>query len=61
MTIASILMVMVLCICLAAIVQFSLGIGKQALKGHKEIKCPTDRVEPGKSHGNVEPQTIQAT
>lgn len=58
MTVVSIIMVAVLCTCLAAIVQFSLGIGKQALKGHKEIRCPTDRVEPGKSHGNAEPHTI---
>ena len=59
MTLASILMVMVLCTCFAAIVKFSYEIGKQALKGHKEIKCPTDRVDPGKSHGNVEPHTME--
>ncbi len=61
MTLASILMLIVLCLSLAAIVKFSYEIGKQAIVGQKEIKCPTDRVDPEKSHGNVEPQTIQAT
>ena len=59
MTVASILMLIVLCLSLAAIVKFSYEIGKQAIAGEKEIRCPTDRVDPEKSHGNVEPHTME--
>jgi len=51
----SILMMSLLSLTLGVVIKFSYELGKKRLFDHKEIKCPTDRVDPEKSHGNQEP------
>ena len=58
MTLVSLLMLICLSLSLAAVMKFSYELGKRKILGETEIKCPTDRVDPSKSHGNAEPQTI---
>ena len=58
MTIAGLLMLICLVMSLVAVIWFSYEIHKRNSNECKEIRCPTDRVDPGKSHGNVEPHTI---
>ena len=51
----SILMMLLLSLTLGVVIKSSYELGKKRLFDHKEIKCPTDRVDPEKSHGNQEP------
>lgn len=54
MLLTSVLMIGCLALSLSAVVWFSYEIRKRR-HGPTEIRCPTDRVDPGMSHGNVEP------